>query len=174
MSATQSGGEVTRRDPAWLCTIDGISDRLAEGATGADLGCGTGRWTVELARAFRHSSFVGIDEDAARVAAARALALRAGVQRRTRFEVGTAAELSGCGYDLVTVLDSRTVHRLTPEAACCLRTSLVVDGRLLAVTPIAAVPTGPERLAGLLHDSGFRHVQVVARTSLDLVLEARP
>jgi SAM-dependent methyltransferase len=173
MSAIR-GAEVARSDPGWMSTVDGIADRLAGGATVADLGCGTGRWTVGLARAFRHSSFMGVDEDAGRIAVARALAVRAGVHRRTRFEVGTATDLCSSGYDLVTLLDRRAVRSLTPEGARCLHASLVVDGRLLAVTPIAAAPTDRERIAGLLQDAGFRYLRVATRTSVDLVLEARP
>ena len=166
--------EVQRGDPAWMSAIDGITDRLADGATAAELGCGTGTWTVCLAQAVRHSSFVGVDEDPACVAAARDAALRAGVHRRTRFEVGTAAELAGSGYDVVTVLDGGVVRRLSAELARCLHTSLVVDGRLVAVTPVAEFPTAQERLAGLLRAGGFRQVTVATRTALHLVLEARP
>ena len=46
---------------SWLPALDGVVDKLRDGASVADVGCGYGASTVIMARAFEHSTFVGID-----------------------------------------------------------------------------------------------------------------
>src|SRR5581483_6203936 len=46
---------------SWLPALDGVTDKLAAGATVADVGCGHGASTIVMARAFPASRFVGFD-----------------------------------------------------------------------------------------------------------------
>jgi len=122
---------------AWLPTRDGVVDKLRDGASVADVGCGLGASTVILARAFEHSSFVGFDIHEPSVTAARQAADDAGVGRRTRFDVASATDYPGTGFDLVCMFDC--LHDLGDPvgAARHARESLAVDGTLLLVEPAA-------------------------------------
>jgi SAM-dependent methyltransferase len=121
----------------WLPALDGVVDKLRDGASVADVGCGYGASTVIMARAFEHSTFVGIDSHELSIAEARIAAQDAGVQRRTRFEVAAADEIPGTGYDLVTMFDC--LHDMGDPVGVArrIRESLASDGTLLLVEPAA-------------------------------------
>jgi SAM-dependent methyltransferase len=122
---------------SWLPALDGVVDRLRDGATVADVGCGLGASTVILAKAFEHSSFVGYDIHEPSIQAAREAAAEAGVGRRARFDVSAATDFPGAGYDLVCLFDC--LHDLGDPvgAARHVRESLAEDGTLLLVEPAA-------------------------------------
>src|SRR4051794_28920854 len=122
---------------SWLPALDGVVDKLRAGASVADVGCGYGASTVIMARAFEHSSFVGVDSHQPSIDAARAAAREAGVNRRTRFDVATAAAVPGTGYDLVTMFDCLHDMGDPVGAARAIRESLADDGTLLLVEPAA-------------------------------------
>lgn len=85
----------------WIPAIDGMADRLSEGARAADIGCGHGRALIACATAFSASEFVGYDMFGPNIAAAREAADEAGVGDRVHFEQADATEI-GDHYDLVT------------------------------------------------------------------------
>ena len=122
---------------SWLPALDGVVAKLEAGASVADVGCGYGASTVIMARAFEHSSFVGIDNHAPSIDAAREAAMQAGVERRTRFEVAEADQVPGTGYDLVTMFDCLHDMGDPVGAARAVRESLADDGTLLLVEPAA-------------------------------------
>jgi SAM-dependent methyltransferase len=122
---------------SWLPALDGVIDKLHSGASVADVGCGYGASTVIMARAFEHSTFIGIDSHEGSIEEARAAAVAAGVERRTRFEVASAAEVPGTGYDLVTMFDCLHDMGDPVTAARRIRESLAADGTLLLVEPAA-------------------------------------
>jgi SAM-dependent methyltransferase len=122
---------------SWLPALDGVVTKLQAGASVADVGCGYGASTVIMARAFEHSSFLGVDSHAPSIDAARAAARDAGVDRRTRFDVATAADVPGAGYDLVTMFDCLHDMGDPVGAARAIRESLADDGTLLLVEPAA-------------------------------------
>ena len=90
---------------AWLPALDGVVDKLQAGASVADVGCGLGASTIIMAQAFGRSTFFGVDNHEASIAAARKAAAEAGVAQRTRFETASAHEFPGAGYDLVCMFD---------------------------------------------------------------------
>src|SRR4051812_35149962 len=122
---------------SWLPALDGVVDKLQAGASVADVGCGYGASTVIMARAFEHSSFFGVDNHVPSIEAARAAAREAGVDRRTRFDVASADEVPGTGYDLVTMFDCLHDMGDPVGAARHVRESLADDGTLLLVKPAA-------------------------------------
>ncbi|MDJ0925743.1 MAG: methyltransferase domain-containing protein [Acidimicrobiia bacterium] len=87
----------------WLGAVPDVAERLNQGGRVADLGCGAGWSTIALARAFPNCEVVGIDNDRASIADARANAAAAGVA--VRFEWTDASELNG-PYDLVLILEA--------------------------------------------------------------------
>ncbi len=121
----------------WLPALDGVADKLQAGASVADVGCGLGASTIIMAKAFARSTFLGIDNHEASIADARKAAADAGVAQRARFEVASAKELPGTGFDLVTMFDCLHDMGDPVGAARQVRQALAPDGTLLLVEPMA-------------------------------------
>ena len=122
---------------SWLPALDGVVEKLRDGASVIDVGCGLGASTIILAKAFEHSSFVGYDLHGPSIEAARKAAVEAGVERRARFEVASAQDFPGTGYDLVTLFDCLHDMGDPVGAARRVREALADDGTLLLVEPAA-------------------------------------
>jgi SAM-dependent methyltransferase len=123
--------------PEWLPALDGVVDKLTAGARVADVGCGHGASTIVMARAFPRSTFTGFDYHPASVQHARAAAERAGVSDRVTFEVASAKEYPGAGYDLVTFFDCLHDMGDPAGAAAHVRESLAPGGTWMIVEPMA-------------------------------------
>ncbi len=123
---------------AWLPALDGVLAELETGGRVADVGCGYGSSTILMAQAFPRSTFVGSDPHEPSIEAARKAAADAGVADRCTFEVATAADFSGHGYDLVTSLDC--LHDMGDPVAAAghVRASLADGGVWMIVEPNAA------------------------------------
>ena len=121
----------------WLPALDGVVDKLRAGASVADVGCGLGASAIIMAKAFGRSTFLGVDNHEVSIAAARQAAAKAGVAQRARFEVASAKELPGVGYDLVCLFDC--LHDMGDPigAARHIRQALALDGTVLVVEPMA-------------------------------------
>jgi len=91
---------------SWLPALDGVTSKLTQGARVADVGCGHGISTVLMARAFPASRFVGFDNHAASIEAARQHAQQSQVGDRVRFENARATDYGGERYDLICFMDS--------------------------------------------------------------------
>lgn len=122
---------------AWLPALDGVLDKLRAGARVADVGCGLGASTVIMAGAFENSTFTGLDPHPPSIEAARRAAAEAGVRQRTTFEVASAKELSGQGYDLICVFDALHDMGDPVGAARSIRSALAPGGTFLLVEPNA-------------------------------------
>ncbi|MGQ0574957.1 MAG: class I SAM-dependent methyltransferase, partial [Pseudonocardia sp.] len=126
---------------SWIPALDGVEQRLVDGATVADLGCGYGASTILLAQAFPRSTVTGYDYHAESVDQARKRAAEAGVGDRVRFEVATAQDFPGApggrGYDLVCVFDALHDMGDPVGAARHVRDRLAPDGTWLLVEPMA-------------------------------------
>lgn len=121
----------------WLPALDGVVDKLERGALVADVGCGHGASTVLMAQAFPRSRFVGSDYHPESVAVARQRAEEAGVADRVRFEVASAQDLGGSGFDLVTMFDCLHDMGDPVGAAEQVRRALAPDGTWMVVEPMA-------------------------------------
>ena len=122
---------------AWLPALDGVIEKLAAGAQVADVGCGHGASTIILAQSFPNSRFAGFDYHAASIETARKRATEAGVADRVTFEVASAADYPGSGYDLVGFFDSLHDMGDPIAAAAHVLDSLRPDGTFLLVEPYA-------------------------------------
>lgn len=123
---------------SWLPALDGVTQKLARGATVADVGCGHGVSTLLMARAFPASRFVGFDSHAPSIEAARQ---RAAADRPTadvRFEQATATDYAGERYDLICFMDS--FHDLGDVVAAARHAArrLADGGTVMLVEPLAA------------------------------------
>ena len=122
---------------SWLPALDGVVEKLRAGARVADVGCGHGASTILMSQAFSQSSFVGFDYHSASITAASKTAADAGLGDRCRFEVASAADYPGDGYDLVTFFDCLHDMGDPVGAAMQVRRSLAEDGTWMIVEPFA-------------------------------------
>lgn len=122
---------------AWIPALDGVEERLVRGAKVADIGCGFGASTVILAQKYPNSTFVGFDFHGPSIETARQRAEAAGVTDRVQFEVASAKDFRGGGYDLVAAFDC--LHDLGDPVGASehIRSSLADDGTWLIVEPFA-------------------------------------
>lgn len=122
---------------SWLPALDGVVEKLSQGAHVADIGCGHGASTILMAKAFPASTFVGSDYHEGSIEAARASAQRAGVADRVSFEVASAKDFSGGSFDLVCVFDA--LHDMGDPAGAArhVREVLADDGVWMVVEPFA-------------------------------------
>jgi SAM-dependent methyltransferase len=121
----------------WIPALDGVEDKLRTGALVADVGCGHGASTIELARAFSDSSFVGFDSHAPSIARASQRAADAGVEDRVRFEVAEASTFPGQDYNLIAHFDCLHDMGDPLRAARRARQAIARDGTWLIVEPNA-------------------------------------
>ena len=130
-------GYAANLESSWIPALDGVEEKLRAGARVADVGCGHGASTIVLAKAYPNSTFVGFDYHPESIDAARKAAAEAGVTDRVSFEVASAKEYSGTGYDLVAFFDSLHDMGDPVGAARHVRQSLAADGTWLIVEPFA-------------------------------------
>ncbi|WP_256754557.1 class I SAM-dependent methyltransferase [Mesorhizobium sp. Mes31] len=121
---------------SWLPALDGVVEKLEQGADVADVGCGHGASTVLMAKAFPNSHFVGFDYHAPSIERARTAAKEAGVAGNARFEVATAKDFPGT-YDLIAFFDC--LHDMGDPAGAAkhVRHALKPDGTWMIVEPFA-------------------------------------
>ena len=122
---------------AWLPALDGVVEKLGQGARVADVGCGHGASTILMAQAFPRSTFVGSDYHAGSIETARTRAEETGVADRVTFEPAPAAGHPGSGYDLVTMFDCLHDMGDPVGAARKVRELLAPDGTWMIVEPAA-------------------------------------
>lgn len=125
----------------WIPALDGVKQKLEDGAYIADVGCGYGLSTILMAQAFPKSCFEGFDCHGPSIEAARERALQAGVSDRVTFEAVSAQDLPASGYDLVTCFDC--LHDMGDPAGASetVFKSLKPDGTWMIVEPFAGDTT---------------------------------
>lgn len=122
---------------SWLPALDGVVAKLESGAHVADVGCGYGSSSILLAQAYSRTRVAGSDYHAPSIEAARKAAADAGVAERCTFEVASAKDYSGRGYDLVTFFDCLHDMGDPVGAAAHVLTTLDGDGTWMIVEPNA-------------------------------------
>jgi len=121
----------------WIPALGDVDSKLKAGAKVADVGCGLGTSTILMAQAYPKSTFVGFDYHPGSIEMARKAAATAGVSDRVKFEVASAKEYPGEGYQLVAFFDC--LHDMgDPEgAARHVRKTLDPGGAWMIVEPFA-------------------------------------
>jgi SAM-dependent methyltransferase len=121
---------------AWIPALDGVKEKLEQGAHVADVGCGFGASTIIMAKAFPQSTFIGFDYHEASIEKARVRAAEAGLSSRVKFEVASAKNFAGT-YDLITCFDC--LHDMGDPAGAAghIRGALAAGGTWMLVEPFA-------------------------------------
>ena len=122
---------------SWIPALEGVEAKLKSGARVADIGCGHGASTIIMAKAFPSSTFVGFDNHAPSIEAARKAAEKEGVSGNTSFEVASSTDYPGNDYDLVAFFDSLHDMGDPTGAAAHVMKSLKKDGTWMLVEPFA-------------------------------------
>jgi len=113
----------------WLPEMPDVAAKLENGGSFGDFGCGTGRLTVELAKAYPNAKFYGFDFFEPNIEAAQANAAEAGVSDRIEFQVWDVAKgAPDDQYDVVATFD--LIHDMAdPKAGLrTLRQAVKDDG----------------------------------------------
>ncbi|WP_225446848.1 methyltransferase domain-containing protein [Streptacidiphilus sp. PB12-B1b] len=173
----------------WLPAMDGTVGKLERGADVADIGCGYGYSTMLMASAYPNSTFHGFDFHQPSIEAARQIAEDQGMSKQVSFEVATAQDFPGDGYDLITFFDclhdmgdpgSALAHAqetLNEDGSCMIvEPNVSADilenanpiGRTLAATsvavclPSAVAQHGPLTMGNHAGEDAMRHLADVA------------
>jgi SAM-dependent methyltransferase len=122
---------------SWIPSLDGVEAKLKAGAKVADVGCGLGASTILMAQTYPSSTFVGYDYHGGSIEMARQRAQEAGVSDRVKFEVASAKDYPGTGYDFVAFFDCLHDMGDPQGAAAHVRETLAPDGTWMVVEPFA-------------------------------------
>ncbi len=183
----------------WIPALTGIREKLVEGASAAEVGCGVGTATIAMAKAYPQTQFWGFDAELSSIRFAQRSAEAEGVAAHTTFEARPAQLLPNHGYMLVVVLSSLFRFDDPPSIARRIRATLEPGGALLLVEPGFAdrtednfTPAGrlysaltalrhwpaagrvqPASAELLLAEAGFSQIRLIASTPFLRAFEAR-
>jgi 2-polyprenyl-3-methyl-5-hydroxy-6-metoxy-1,4-benzoquinol methylase len=132
-------GQYEHRLSQWLSMLPDVVDRLKQGGRALDVGCGVGRVSIAIAKAFPDCQVVGIDPNEHSITRARAGAAAEGVGPRLQFHAQTTAELDpNGGFDLITACDC--IHDFAAPHATLreMRSLLKPNGVVFAMEPKAS------------------------------------
>ncbi len=117
----------------WLPAMPQVVAALSDGGCALDVGCGSGRAAITIAKAFPKALVFGYDDHPASIERARANARIAGLRDRIGFEVVDCTNLPGERWDFITTFD--VVHDSIDPVALLksIRGALKPDGTFLMV-----------------------------------------
>jgi 2-polyprenyl-3-methyl-5-hydroxy-6-metoxy-1,4-benzoquinol methylase len=122
---------------SWIPALEGVEEKLKAGGKVLDVGCGHGASTIVMAKAYPRSTFVGVDYHADSIQVAKQRAEEAGVADRVTFEVASAKDYTGTGFDLICFFDCLHDMGDPAGAAARARKALAKGGSVLLVEPFA-------------------------------------
>jgi 2-polyprenyl-3-methyl-5-hydroxy-6-metoxy-1,4-benzoquinol methylase len=122
---------------SWIPSLDGVADKLKQGAKVADIGCGYGISTIIMAKEYPNSKFYGYDNHKPSIESAQKLASKEGVINRVEFRLVSANEDIGKEYDLITFFDC--LHDMGDPVGALkfARQSLKPNGTCMIIEPMA-------------------------------------
>jgi 2-polyprenyl-3-methyl-5-hydroxy-6-metoxy-1,4-benzoquinol methylase len=134
-----SGQYEARFTGLWLTTLPDVVERLQRGGRVLDVGCGVGRVSIAIAKAFPNSEVIGLDLDQNSILRARAAAAAAGAGRNLSFLAQTTRELAAAGgFDLITACDCVHDFAAPEQTLGEVRALLKPEGVLFVMEPRAA------------------------------------
>jgi SAM-dependent methyltransferase len=132
---------------SWLPSVKGMLEKLEEGASVADVGCGLGVSTMIMAEAFPKSQFTGFDFHEKSIKEAR-LHAESHQLGNLDFQINMARELAG-QFDLVTLFDClhdmgdpvgamrHIRHLLKPGGSCMIVEPMAGDSLAENLNPVS-------------------------------------
>ena len=115
----------------WLPAIPQVVEALSDGGCALDVGCGSGRAAITLAKAFPRALIFGYDSHPHSIERAQANARAAGLRDRIAFEAVDCTKLPAERWDFITTFD--VVHDSVDPVALLksIRQALKPDGTYL-------------------------------------------
>jgi SAM-dependent methyltransferase len=128
---------------SWIPSLEGVEEKLKQGAKVADIGCGYGISTINMARAYPNSKFYGFDNHGPSIEQAKnQVRLEEEKERRKLGNIvfcpASANEESiGTDYDLITFFDC--LHDMDDPVGAMkyAKRSLKQDGTCMIIEPMA-------------------------------------
>jgi 2-polyprenyl-3-methyl-5-hydroxy-6-metoxy-1,4-benzoquinol methylase len=123
---------------SWIPSLDGIEEKLKEGAKVADIGCGYGISTILMAKAYPNSKFYGFDNHNPSIEQAKEQSRKEGITGNVEFSSVSASDESiGNDYDLITFFDC--LHDMGDPIGAMkfAKQSLKPDGTCMIIEPMA-------------------------------------
>jgi 2-polyprenyl-3-methyl-5-hydroxy-6-metoxy-1,4-benzoquinol methylase len=122
---------------SWIPSLDGVEEKLKQGAKVADIGCGYGISTTLMAKAYPNSKFYGFDNHSPSIEKAKEQAKKEGVTRNVEFSSVSANEPIGNDHDLITFFDC--LHDMGDPIGAMkfAKQSLKPDGTCMIIEPMA-------------------------------------
>ena len=134
-----SGQYEQRMASYWLPQIPDVVEKLEAGGRVLDVGCGVGRVSATIAKAFPNSTVVGLDPDEESIRQARQAAQSAGLGPHVEFVATTTGQYEPAeNFDLVTACDCVHDFAKPVQTLSEMRSLLKPDGTLFIVEPRAA------------------------------------
>jgi SAM-dependent methyltransferase len=117
----------------WLPTMPHVMKKLEEGGSALDVGCGSGRCAIALAKAFPKAKIFGFDAHPGSLERARNNARAEGLGDRIKFEVVDGTKLPKGEFDFISTFD--VVHDSIDPVGLMrsIRVALKPDGAYLMV-----------------------------------------
>ncbi len=109
----------------WLPTMPSVVEKLTNGGSSLDVGCGSGRAAIAIATAFPKAKVFGFDAHAGSLERARTNAKAAGLGDRITFDVVDCTKLPTAQFDFISTFD--VVHDSVSRRAQARRH--IFDGR---------------------------------------------
>ena len=128
---------------SWIPSLEGVEDKLKQGAKVADIGCGYGISTILMAKAYPNSKFYGFDNHGPSIEQAKGQVRKeeqkgGGRIGNVEFNAVSANDESiGNDYDLITFLDC--LHDMADPVGAMksAKHSLKPDGTCMIIEPMA-------------------------------------
>jgi 2-polyprenyl-3-methyl-5-hydroxy-6-metoxy-1,4-benzoquinol methylase len=123
---------------SWIPSLDGIEEKLKQGAKVADIGCGYGISTILMAKAYQNSKFYGFDNHNPSIEQAKEQSRKDGITSNLEFSSVSASDESiGNDYDLITFFDC--LHDMGDPIGAMkfAKQSLKPDGTCMIIEPMA-------------------------------------
>jgi 2-polyprenyl-3-methyl-5-hydroxy-6-metoxy-1,4-benzoquinol methylase len=122
---------------SWIPSLDGVEQKLNDGAKVGDIGCGYGISTRIMAKAYPNSKFYGYDNHSPSIEKAKEQAKEEGAGNNIEFKVVSANEPIGNDYDLLTFFDC--LHDMGDPVGAMkyAKQSLKPGGTCMIVEPMA-------------------------------------
>jgi 2-polyprenyl-3-methyl-5-hydroxy-6-metoxy-1,4-benzoquinol methylase len=123
---------------SWIPSLDGVEEKLKQGAKVADIGCGYGISTILMAKAYPNSKFYGFDNHGPSIEQAKDVSTKEGVTVNTEFNIVSANDESiGNDYDLITFFDC--LHDMGDQVGALkfAKQSLKPEGTCMIIEPMS-------------------------------------
>src|SRR5215213_5119048 len=123
---------------SWIHSLDGIEEKLKQGAKVADIGCGYGISTILMAKEYPNSKFYGFDNHNPSIEQAKEQSRKEGITSNLEFSSVSASDESiGNDYDLITFFDC--LHDMGDPIGAMkfAKQSLKPDGTCMIIEPMA-------------------------------------